>query len=74
MLALVAADAAVFDGFMKAYKLPKTTDEEKAFRINSIQIAAYDASGGTYEDSRFLSGYFASILYACENRQPQRNY
>ena len=42
--ALVAADAAVFDGFMKAYKLPKTTDEEKAFRINSIQIAAYDAS------------------------------
>ena len=31
MLALVAADAAVFDGFMKAYKLPKNTDEEKEF-------------------------------------------
>ena len=44
MLALVAADAAVFDGFMKAYKLPKNTDEEKEFRTNSIQIAAYDAS------------------------------
>lgn len=44
MLALVAADAAVFDGFMQAYKLPKNTDEEKAFRTNSIQIAAYDAS------------------------------
>ena len=44
MLALVAADAAVFDSFMKAYKLPKNTEEEKAERSESIQIAAYDAS------------------------------
>lgn len=44
MLALVAADAAVFDSFMKAYKLPKNTEEEKVSRSESIQIAAYDAS------------------------------
>jgi len=44
MLALVAADAAVFDSFMKAYKMPKSNDEEKALRTESIQIAAYDAS------------------------------
>ena len=44
MLALVAADAAVFDNFMKAYKMPKNTEEEKAARAESIQIAAYDAS------------------------------
>ena len=44
MLALVVADAAVFENFMRAYRLPKSTEEEKRARSESIQIAAYDAS------------------------------
>jgi formiminotetrahydrofolate cyclodeaminase len=44
MLALVVADAAVFENFMRAYRLSKSTEEEKRARSESIQIAAYDAS------------------------------
>ncbi|MEG1914856.1 MAG: cyclodeaminase/cyclohydrolase family protein [Acidaminococcaceae bacterium] len=44
MLALVAADAAVFAKFMDCYKMPKNTEEEQARRKENIQIAAYDAT------------------------------
>jgi methenyltetrahydrofolate cyclohydrolase len=44
MEALVAADAAVFKGFMKALKMPKNTEEEKSARANALEVAAYDAA------------------------------
>jgi formiminotetrahydrofolate cyclodeaminase len=37
LTAMVAADIAAFDGLMAAYRLPKTTDEEKSRRSEAIQ-------------------------------------
>ena len=44
LLALVEDDAAVFNSFMACYKLPKTTDAEKAARTAAIRAAAKQAA------------------------------
>ena len=44
LLALVEDDAAVFNSFMACYKLPKTTDAEKAVRTAAIRKAAKQAA------------------------------
>lgn len=44
LLALVEDDAAVFNSFMACYKLPKTTDAEKAARTAAIRKAAKQAT------------------------------
>lgn len=44
MLALVNADAEVFNSFMAYYRLPKNTDEEKQARNQAIQNAAKEAA------------------------------
>ena len=44
LTALADDDAAVFGKFMAAYKMPKTTDEEKAVRTAAIQQAAVAAA------------------------------
>ena len=44
LLALVEDDAAVFNSFMACYKLPKTTDAEKAARTVAIRKAAKQAA------------------------------
>ena len=44
LLTLVDEDAAVFNSFMICYKLPKTTDEEKAARTAAIRAAAKQAA------------------------------
>ena len=44
LLTLVDEDAAVFNSFMSCYKLPKTTDEEKAARTAAIRAAAKQAA------------------------------
>ena len=44
LLALVEDDAAVFNSFMACYKLPKTTDAEKAARTAAIREAAKQAA------------------------------
>lgn len=44
MEALVAADAAVFEGFMKVYRMPHITEEETNKRSKAIEVAAYDAA------------------------------
>ena len=44
LLALVEDDAAVFNSFMACYKLPKTTDAEKAARNAAIRKAAKQAA------------------------------
>ena len=44
LLALVKDDAAVFNSFMACYKLPKTTDAEKAARTAAIRKAAKQAA------------------------------
>ena len=44
LLALVEDDVAVFNSFMACYKLPKTTDAEKAARTAAIRKAAKQAA------------------------------
>ena len=44
LLQLADDDAAVFNSFMSCYKLPKTTDEEKAARKAAIRAAAKQAA------------------------------
>lgn len=44
MEALVTADAAVFKGFMRAYRLPHATPEEISYRNETMEVAAYDAA------------------------------
>lgn len=44
LLALVEDDAAVFNSFMACYKLPKSTEEEKAARTAAIRSAAKQAA------------------------------
>ena len=44
LLALVEDDAAVFNSFMACYKLPNTTDAEKAARTAAIRKAAKQAA------------------------------
>lgn len=44
LLALVLADAEVFNAFMSCYKLPKATDEEKAARTAALRSAAKKAA------------------------------
>ena len=44
LLNLVEVDAAVFNSFMACYKLPKTTDAEKAARTAAIRKAAKQAA------------------------------
>ena len=38
LTAMVAEDIAAFDGLMAAYRLPKTSDEEKSRRAEAIQL------------------------------------
>ncbi len=44
MLDLIDLDAASFDGYMEAMKLPKETEEEKAHRREQMQLALKEAS------------------------------
>jgi formiminotetrahydrofolate cyclodeaminase len=44
LTALVAADVAAFDGLMAAYRLPKSSDAEKAQRAAAIQISLRSAT------------------------------
>lgn len=44
LTAMVAEDAAAFDGLMAAYRLPKDTDEQRAARSASIQAGLQGAT------------------------------
>lgn len=49
---MIADDVAAFDAFMDAYKLPKTTDEEKATRSAAIQSGLQRATEVPLECAR----------------------
>lgn len=69
LLQLVADDAAVFNSFMSCYKLPKTTDEEKAVRTAAIRAAAKQAAAVPLAIAResFKVLQFAVRLVVCGN-------
>lgn len=49
---MVAGDVAAFDGLMAAYKLPKTSDEDKARRADAIQASLRRATEVPLECAR----------------------
>lgn len=54
-------DANAFDGAMKAFKLPKDTDEEKAARTAAIQAGMKDAANVPLETARNAFKLFGMI-------------
>ena len=44
LTAMIEADVQAFDGLMAAYKLPRTTEQEKASRTNAVQQALKQAT------------------------------
>ena len=58
LLELADEDAAVFNSFMSCYKLPKTTDEEKAARTAAIQQAYKDAAMVPFEIGELANQIF----------------
>lgn len=58
---LIDKDASSFDGVMKAFKLPKDTDEEKAERTRQIQSGMKYAASVPLEVAKKTSELFDSI-------------
>ena len=54
-------DATSFDGVMKAFKLPKGTDEEKAIRSAAIQTGYKEAADVPLEVAKEAFGIFSMI-------------
>src|SRR5580658_208874 len=52
LTAMVADDVAAFDGLMAAYKLPKSTEEEKSRRAQTIQSSLQRATRVPLECAR----------------------
>jgi len=55
LAAMVAEDVAAFDGLMAAYKLPKSSDEEKSRRAETIQTSLKRATEVPLECARACS-------------------
>jgi len=60
---LIDKDANSFDSVMKAYKLPKETDEEKAFRTKQIQDGMKYAASVPLEVASKTAELFDDIAY-----------
>lgn len=59
--AAIDKDAEAFDGVMKAFKLPKESDEEKKARTAAIQSGMKDAANVPLETARNAFGLFGMI-------------
>jgi formiminotetrahydrofolate cyclodeaminase len=59
MLSLADADASAFDAVMAAFRLPKSTDEEKAARTRAIQAAYRGATEVPLETLRVVTSALA---------------
>lgn len=66
LLALIAEDAKSFDGVMAAFKLPKTTDEEKSFRKAKIQEGLKHASEVPFQVAKTASEIFPLAAFLIE--------
>lgn len=70
LTALADSDAAAFDQVMSAYRLPKTSDEEKAARSTAIQTALQGATTVPLQTLRACAAAMAhaETVAACGNR------
>jgi methenyltetrahydrofolate cyclohydrolase len=64
---LADADAEAFDRVMAAYRLPKTSDDEKAARTQAIQSALQGATTVPLETLRACSGALAQARVVAEH-------
>ncbi len=65
--ALIDKDASSFDGVMAAFKMPKTTDEEKALRREAIQTGYKEAIKVPLEIAEKLLSISSDIEYIVKN-------
>ena len=70
---LADADSASFDAVMAAYRLPKSTDEEKAARTQAIQAALRGATEIPLETLRACADALvhARVVAGCGNRSAE---
>jgi formiminotetrahydrofolate cyclodeaminase len=67
LTAMVADDVAAFDSLMAAYKLPKTTDEDKARRAAAIQTSLRRATETPLDCARACAEVIALARRASEH-------
>jgi methenyltetrahydrofolate cyclohydrolase len=67
LTAMVAEDIAAFDSIMAAYKLPKSTDDEKAVRAEAIQSGLRSATLVPLECARACAEVIALARRASEH-------
>jgi formiminotetrahydrofolate cyclodeaminase len=67
LTAMVAEDIAAFDSIMAAYKLPKTTDEDKAIRTAAIQSGLRRATETPLDCARACAEVIALARRASEH-------
>lgn len=64
---MIDKDATSFDSVMKAYKLPKETEEEKAHRTRMIQEGMKYAASVPFEVAEKTSELFDDLAFLVEN-------
>ena len=64
---MIDKDATSFDSVMKAFKLPKETDEEKAHRTQMIQEGMKYAASVPFEVAEKTSELFDDLAFLVEN-------
>ena len=67
LTAMVAEDVAAFDSLMAAYRLPKTTDDDKAWRAAAIQAALRRATEAPLDCARACAEVIALSRRASEH-------
>jgi formiminotetrahydrofolate cyclodeaminase len=67
LTAMVAEDIAAFDSIMAAYKLPKTTDQDKALRTAAIQAGLRRATETPLDCARVCAQVIALARRASEH-------
>jgi formiminotetrahydrofolate cyclodeaminase len=67
LTAMVAEDIAAFDSILAAYKLPKTTDEDKAMRVAAIQTGLRRATETPLDCARVCAEVIALARRASEH-------
>lgn len=67
LTAMVAEDIAAFDSILAAYKLPKTTDDDKARRAAAIQAGLRRATETPLDCARFCAEVIALSRRASEH-------
>ena len=67
LLKAVNLDSEAYDQVFQAYKLPKDTDEEKAFRSDTIQMALKHAAAVPFSVAKLVNTFLDDIVALAES-------